>query len=198
MGRFAALAATGDKPIRLNNISSQIRYASSSRSERGGPSKPSLPNHLLAFPIIAFGERVGVVCCEEAESGGEAFGRLDDRYLAKLSIRLGEALAAMPGADPRQREDRLRQVVERTGLEWEKSTEPFHSLLSARERQVAMQVATGLTNGDIAKQLYISVRTVTTHLERIFLKLNVTSRAALTRYVVEKGLLTDDADRLQP
>jgi len=197
MGRFAALAATGDRPIRLNNISSQMRYASSSQSERGGPRKTSLTNHLLAFPIIVLGERVGVICCEETESSAEAFDRLDDLFLAKLSLRLGEALSAMPGAEPRQREDMLRQVVERAGLEWAKSTEPFHTLLSARERQVAMHVAMGLTNGEIAKQLYISVRTVTTHLERIFQKLNVTSRAALTRYVVEKGLLSEEADRLQ-
>ncbi|MBD0380052.1 helix-turn-helix transcriptional regulator [Paenibacillus sedimenti] len=86
----------------------------------------------------------------------------------------------------------VRQVIERSKLEWAKSTDPFHTVLSARERQVSQYVAKGHTNAEIAKALFVSPRTVTTHMERIFQKLNLTSRSALTRYVVEKGLLTDN------
>lgn len=51
--------------------------------------------------------------------------------------------------------------------------------LTAREQQVATLAAGGLRNKDIAEQLYLSERTVATHLHRAFPKLGVTSRAAL-------------------
>ncbi|UUZ83848.1 response regulator transcription factor [Paenibacillus sp. P26] len=85
--------------------------------------------------------------------------------------------------------------MERARLQWAKETDPFHSSLSARERQVAVEVAEGYTNAEIAKRLFISPRTVTTHLERIYQKLDVPSRAALTRYVIEKGPLPEDTER---
>lgn len=60
--------------------------------------------------------------------------------------------------------------------------------LTPRQTQVAQLVAQGLTNAEIAERLYISHRTVTTHLENIYRGLGLRSRTALTRYVVEAGL----------
>ncbi|MFC8225938.1 AAA family ATPase [Streptomyces sp. NPDC057287] len=51
--------------------------------------------------------------------------------------------------------------------------------LTAREREVAELVAEGLTNQAIAKRLYLSPRTVETHLSRVYRKTDVASRAAL-------------------
>ena len=61
--------------------------------------------------------------------------------------------------------------------------------LSAREREVLAHVATGKTNRDIAACLAISEHTVGRHLEHIFTKLGVTSRAAVTAYAYEHHLL---------
>jgi len=61
--------------------------------------------------------------------------------------------------------------------------------LSAREREVAVLVAEGLSNPQIGKRLFISPRTVTTHLVKIYARLDLHSRTALTRYVLERGLL---------
>ena len=55
--------------------------------------------------------------------------------------------------------------------------------LSAREWEVAQCVAQGLTNGEIAKVLGVSRRTVATHLERIYERLDIHSRAALAHLV---------------
>jgi DNA-binding CsgD family transcriptional regulator len=65
---------------------------------------------------------------------------------------------------------------------------PVHATLSAREWEVAEAVAEGLTNAEIAARLGISRRTVATHLERIFERLELHSRAALAHCVaLERG-----------
>jgi DNA-binding NarL/FixJ family response regulator len=52
--------------------------------------------------------------------------------------------------------------------------------LTARESEVVELVAAGLTNREIAGQLYISIRTVTSHLDHVYTKLGLSSRDALT------------------
>ena len=61
--------------------------------------------------------------------------------------------------------------------------------LSAREREVLAALAAGLTNREIAETLMISQHTVGRHVESIFAKLGVTSRAAATSHAYEHGLL---------
>jgi DNA-binding CsgD family transcriptional regulator len=61
--------------------------------------------------------------------------------------------------------------------------------LSAREREVLAQVAAGKTNREIATELSISQHTVGRHLENIFVKLGVTSRAAAIATAYEHELL---------
>jgi two-component system response regulator NreC len=61
--------------------------------------------------------------------------------------------------------------------------------LSEREREVLRLLALGYTNQEIAKQLYISVRTAETHRAHIMQKLRLSSRAELVRYALSEGLL---------
>ncbi|HEY2940329.1 MAG TPA: response regulator transcription factor [Gaiellaceae bacterium] len=61
--------------------------------------------------------------------------------------------------------------------------------LSEREREVLRLLALGHTNQEIAKQLYISVRTAETHRAHIMQKLRLSSRAELVRYALGEGLL---------
>ena len=63
--------------------------------------------------------------------------------------------------------------------------------LSDREREVLRLLALGHTNQEIAKQLYISVRTAETHRAHIMQKLRLTSRAELVRYALDQGLLEE-------
>lgn len=55
--------------------------------------------------------------------------------------------------------------------------------LTPREREVARMVAMGLTNATIAGKLNVSPWTVSTHLRRIFAKLDVTTRAAMVAVI---------------
>ncbi|WP_405883229.1 helix-turn-helix transcriptional regulator [Streptomyces sp. NBC_01136] len=52
-------------------------------------------------------------------------------------------------------------------------------MLTVQERQIAQLAATGLTNKEIGAKLFLSPRTVSSHLYRIFPELGITSRAAL-------------------
>lgn len=61
--------------------------------------------------------------------------------------------------------------------------------LSAREQEVARYVAQGLTNAEIAELLGVAKRTVATHLERIYERLGIHSRAALAHLVARGGEL---------
>lgn len=61
--------------------------------------------------------------------------------------------------------------------------------LSDREREVLRLLALGHTNQEIAKMLYISVRTAETHRAHIMQKLRLSSRAELVRYAISEGLL---------
>ncbi|MGB8344141.1 MAG: tetratricopeptide repeat protein [Ktedonobacteraceae bacterium] len=61
--------------------------------------------------------------------------------------------------------------------------------LSAREVDVLRLVAQGLSDAEVAEQLIVSPRTVTTHLTSIYNKLGVNSRAAATRFAVEHHLI---------
>jgi ATP/maltotriose-dependent transcriptional regulator MalT len=60
--------------------------------------------------------------------------------------------------------------------------------LTAREAEVLRLVASGKTNRDIAVELVISEHTVARHLQNMFTKLGVSSRAAATAFAFEYGL----------
>jgi DNA-binding CsgD family transcriptional regulator len=65
--------------------------------------------------------------------------------------------------------------------------------LSSRELEIARMVAKGHTNRTIAAVLDISQWTVSTHLRRVYAKLNVGSRAAMTARLGADGLLPPGA-----
>jgi non-specific serine/threonine protein kinase len=62
-------------------------------------------------------------------------------------------------------------------------------VLTARELEIARLVAKGRSNQEIANELFISLRTVQTHVSNILSKLEVGSRAAVAAYAVRRGLV---------
>ncbi len=61
--------------------------------------------------------------------------------------------------------------------------------LSDREKEVLILIASGLSNKEISKKLFISIKTVETHRARIMEKLGAHSTADLVRYAVKSGLV---------
>jgi DNA-binding NarL/FixJ family response regulator len=64
-----------------------------------------------------------------------------------------------------------------------------HERLSDREYQIMRMIASGKQVSQIAKELSLSVQTISTYRARILQKMDMKNNALLTRYVVEKGLL---------
>jgi DNA-binding NarL/FixJ family response regulator len=60
--------------------------------------------------------------------------------------------------------------------------------LTKREEEVLKLIADEYTNPEIAKMLYISIRTVDTHRRNLLEKLNVKNTAGLVRYAIKNGL----------
>jgi HD-GYP domain-containing protein (c-di-GMP phosphodiesterase class II) len=63
--------------------------------------------------------------------------------------------------------------------------------LTEREVQVLKLVACGLSNKEIAERLVISPKTVGTHVEHIYTKIDASSRATASLFAVQQGLLPD-------
>jgi DNA-binding NarL/FixJ family response regulator len=68
------------------------------------------------------------------------------------------------------------------------SFDPELDQLTSREREVLRLIAQGYTYKEIARELYISVKTVETHVSSVLRKLQLSSRHQLTRWATERRL----------
>ncbi len=62
--------------------------------------------------------------------------------------------------------------------------------LTAREVEVLVLLARGMTKKQIAQELTISAKTVSAHVEHVYAKLGVTSRGAAALFAMRHGLIT--------
>jgi DNA-binding CsgD family transcriptional regulator len=125
--------------------------------------------------------------CEDA---GAAFARHADpgraRPLLEQALAIYEGLDA--GRDLARAEAVLRAAGIRRGRRGPRGRPQYGwASLTPAERAIADLVADGLTNPQIGARLYISRRTVHTHLTHIFAKLDIASRAQLAAQVTRHG-----------
>ena len=64
-----------------------------------------------------------------------------------------------------------------------------HQALSDREYQVLQMIASGKTVSDIADELCLSVKTVSTYRTRILEKMNLKNNSELTRYALQNKIV---------
>jgi DNA-binding NarL/FixJ family response regulator len=64
-----------------------------------------------------------------------------------------------------------------------------HEALSERELQVFLHLAQGMTIGEVARTMSLSVKTVSTYRSRLLLKLKLRSNSELTYYALKNGLI---------
>jgi RNA polymerase sigma factor (sigma-70 family) len=137
-----------------------------------------------------FGEDVGIVfiSADKTEPIDRAAGLLvgGDDYLSK-PLDPTELLARV-----RRLSERLRRV------EAESSVGQPTDTLTAREREVLRLLALGRTQREIAKQLGISDKTVSSHLQRVLEKLRVHSRAHAVAIAYQDGLVRPEDTVTEP
>jgi predicted ATPase len=127
-------------------------------------------------------EAAEIVCAGEAVQRDEIvqlLTRLVDRSLV-VEAGFGAAFAAGRGLT-------LDQAV--TVARTPDAADPATAGLTTRERDIARQVAQGLSNREIAGALVVSERTTESHPSHIFTKLGLRSRTQLATWAIERGLL---------
>ena len=126
----------------------------------------------LREPYLATARsRLGVAAWEETQAEGRAM-ELEEAIEYALSSEVPSATSPSSAA-----------------AEPSPSSAPEHpGGLTAREVEVLGLVAEGMTSAEIAKELYLSPRTVEAHITSIYHKIGVSSRSAATRFALEHGL----------
>jgi DNA-binding NarL/FixJ family response regulator len=97
----------------------------------------------------------------------------DSRAPLRAAREAFDALGLIPWAQ------RARRELRASGEKSHPRTPTAREQLTPQELQIAQLAAEGLSNREIGEQLYLSPRTVGTHLYRIFPKLGITSRSQL-------------------
>jgi len=113
---------------------------------------------------------------------GEWLRRERRRTQARAHLRAALELFHKVGAAPWA--DRAGAGLRATGETARKRDQSAVAQLTPQELQVAGLVAEGLTNKEIAAQLFLSPRTVGYHLRKVFTKLGIASRTELARQVL--------------
>ena len=184
--------AAGDRPAADEAAGELNAIAGGSRS----PALAAMAAHAAGALLLDAGDAAGAL--RKLRSAAAAWQTLRVPYEAARSRHLvGLACSALGDSTTASLElEHARQTFARLGAVADRDRAPEtgvspeqRSGLSAREREVLSHVAAGLTNPEIAKLLTLSQHTVRRHLENIFAKLGVNTRAAATAYAYEHDLL---------
>ena len=120
---------------------------------------------------------------------GAALRRQNHRSEARHPLRTGLDIAHRCGAHPLA--DRALQELRATGAKPRKAMLTGVEALTASERRIAEMAGEGHTNREIAQTLFITIKTVETHLAHTFQKLAVRSRSELRPLLADPHRIHD-------
>ena len=103
------------------------------------------------------------------------------RPLLQAAMEALDGLGALPWSE------RARQELRAAGASIQRRQAKRQAELTPQELQIALMAAEGLTNREIGQKVYLSHRTVGSHLYRIYPKLEITSRFELRDALAEGG-----------
>ena len=122
----------------------------------------------------------------------------EDPMLAAQALEGGASAFVLKQIDPRDLGGVLRQVVHGTVLQTvgvpaslSSSRQAAEAGLTAKEQEVLQALARGLSNQQIAKELWLAEQTVKFHLSNIYRKLRVSNRTEAARWAHVNGLVGD-------
>jgi DNA-binding CsgD family transcriptional regulator/tetratricopeptide (TPR) repeat protein len=130
----------------------------------GTPMDEALAHHLAGAAHLGAGR---------LRRGGEAFYRAEAGYRTCGATWMSSVLASHRASGPAPAGQPPRR------------SQGILAALTAREREIADLATTGMSNNEIATKLYLSRRTVESHLTRIFMKLEVHSRTAMAHRLAD-------------
>ena len=180
--------------IRTGREQEAAAHAAAMRASSMAALSPRLEMLVLACEALTTPGRPGLALFEQALSlpgperwpfdvarvrlfYGERLRRL--RATADSREQLAQALEAFQRLGAKPWVTRTVAELRASGQSTPAAARPGPVALTAQELQIATLAATGLTNKQIAERLFLSHRTIGTHLYQIYPKLGITSRAAL-------------------
>lgn len=109
-------------------------------------------------------------------------------YLTKLkaSVDLVEAIQTVAAQKKYITQEVALALAEHVNDNEEK---PLHALLSDREYQTMTMIASGLSVGDIAKKLNLSVKTISMYRARVLEKMNLRHNSEITHYAIKNNIV---------
>lgn len=175
--------ATGQVAYELEALTAALRLGSTKVAPR-----------LRELAAVVEGPLVQIACAHAealaSEDGADELDEVADRY-ATITFNLFAAVSAAQASRAHTLAGRMRRAAASSARASGFITEPggFRPLgvtaalappeLTSREREVALLAVTGLSSQAIASRLSLSVRTVDTHLARVYFKLGITGRSSL-------------------
>jgi DNA-binding NarL/FixJ family response regulator len=154
----------------------------------------ALADHARGTVLLASGDVSAAIAA--LRTACKAWRELQMPYeVARTRFQLGLAYRTAGDDDAAELElDAARSAFESLGASVDLAridsvTRAGHGVLTERECEVLRLVAAGMTNREIAGELVISEHTVSRHLQNMFMKLGVTSRAAATAYAFQHHLV---------
>jgi DNA-binding CsgD family transcriptional regulator len=167
-------------------------------TELGAPLLHAIAAHAQGAVLLAEGDTQASLV--ELRGAWDSWQQLEAPYeAAQTRVLMGLACRELGDGDTASMEfDAARSVFQRLGAAPDvaridaltgRATPDLARGLTGRELEVLAHLAKGKTNREIADDLVISEKTVARHVSNIFVKLDVTSRAAATAYAYQHDLV---------